>query len=754
MKKYAHLSLAALVVVLSLGFILSDHKRELNKTPALHLIPAVQELSFTEGAAFRWRPNMAILSDSMFAKEAQYLQALLSTSLKQAISLELTSAERRHGKGIFLKWAALPAEKEAYFLEFNSERAQITAASKAGMMRGIQTLRQLFKPEFSPLDTEKAFEVPALRIKDAPHFAHRGLLLDVCRHFFSVETIKKQIDLLALYRMNVLHLHLTEDQAWRMEMKSFPKLHEVGAWRREADGSVYGGFYTQAQLREIVAYAAERHVEVIPEIELPGHAQAALAAYPQFSCLGADADISVANDWGVFKEIYCAGNDSTFLFLEAILREVMAIFPSYYIHIGGDEAPKFRWEHCKKCQKRIKQEKLADEHELQSYFIRRIEGFLNQNGRALIGWDEILEGGLSPTATVQSWRGMEGGLAAVKAGNKAIMSPTSHCYLDYGLQQIDLQKVYAFDPIPPGLKAEEQKSILGGEGNMWTEHVPNEKVLDQMIHPRIQALAEVLWTYPAVRDFEDFYQRIQHHYPSLEQLGINYGPETVPATIYADVFPDSNKVMIGALRNLKDLDLEVRWNGKAGPWGFQLKEAGKLSVKAFKNGRPYGDSIQQDFAFHRGLAAVIDYDEPYSRYYPAGGNFALLNGRRGSLNFRDGQWQGFAGVDASFTIQLDSLQAIDSIATNFYHYNNAWIFVPKKVQVEYSEDGKRWRLFGEAKPNLAPETRGRHIERMLLKHPCKARFLRLKVKSQGKVPAWHEAAGSEAWIFIDEIEVY
>lgn len=754
MKKYALLIIAALVAVLSLGFNLSDQVSNKEETPSLNLIPAVQELSFTEGAAFYWRSEMGITSDSIFLKEAAYLQSLLANSIKQVPSLGLSSAERSKTKGISLKWSPDVQEPEAYHLEVKSDQVQISASSRKGMMRGIQTLRQLFKPELPAMEGQKRFEVPALQIKDAPHFAHRGLLLDVCRHFFSVEAIKKQIDLLALYRMNVLHLHLTEDQAWRMEVKSFPKLHQLASWRVEGDGIKYGGYYTQEQLRDIVAYAAERHVEVIPEIELPGHAQAALAAYPQFSCLGADAHISVANDWGVFKEIYCAGNDSTFLFLEAILKEVMAIFPSHYIHIGGDEAPKFRWEHCKKCHKRIKQEKLEDEHELQSYFIQRIEGFLNQNGRALIGWDEILEGGLSPTATVQSWRGMEGGLAAIKAGNKAIMSPTSHCYLDYGLHQIDLQKVYSFDPIPAGLSAEEAKGILGGECNMWTEHVPNETNLDQKIHPRMEALAEVLWTYPSERNFEDFYRRIQNHYPILEKLSVKYGAETVPATIYADVFPDSNKVVIGALRNLKDLDLEVRWNGQAGPWGFELKESGSLAVKAFKKGKPYGDSISQAFAFHQGLAAKVDYEDDYSRYYPAGGDFALVNGRRGSLNFRDGQWQGFAGVDASIIISLDSLHTIDSVATHFYHYNNAWIFIPKSVTIEYSEDGKHWQKFAEAKPKLAPETRGQHIERVQVQHHCIARYLRIKVKSQGKVPNWHEAAGSEAWIFMDEIEIY
>ena len=396
---------------------------------------------------------------------------------------------------------------EAYNLTSKQNEILITAGSRIGLLHGIQTFRQIMLQQSDP----RLF--PIVSIKDEPKFPWRGLLLDCSRHFMEKDFVKRYIDLLALYKMNVLHWHITEDQGWRIEIKQFPKLTEIGAWRNDPEKGRYGGFYTQEDIKEIVAYAADRGITVVPEIELPGHAQAALAAYPQYSCTG--GPFEVETEWGVFKEIYCAGNDSTFLFLERILDEVFNLFPSKYIHIGGDEVPKFRWEHCIKCQHRMKAEGLQDEHELQSYFIQRIQTYLSANGRILIGWDEILEGGLAQNAIVQSWRGFDGAKQAVQQGHQAIVSPTSHAYFDYGLNDIDLEKVYGFNPIPDGLTEEESSLILGGECNMWSERAPQEKV-DSKVFPRILAMAEVLWTDHEYRDFLEFKSRVQKHYPILE----------------------------------------------------------------------------------------------------------------------------------------------------------------------------------------------------------------------------------------------
>jgi hexosaminidase len=354
------------------------------------------------------------------------------------------------------------------------------------------------------------------------------MLLDCCRHFMSKAFVKRYIDLLAYHKMNVLHWHLTEDQGWRIEIKKYPKLTDVGAWRGQGDER-YGGYYTQRDVREIVEYARSRYVTVVPEIEMPGHSMAALASYPWLGCKGKGYE--VGTHWGVYSDVYCAGNDRVFEFLTDVLSEVIGLFPSEYIHIGGDECPKTEWKACPKCQARIKAEGLQDEHKLQSYFIRRIEEFLSAEGRRLIGWDEILEGGLAPGATVQSWRGMDGAVTAATAGHDVIASPTSHCYLDYAqtripgeptwMGYIPLERSYAFEPTPAELTPAQAQHVLGLEGNMWTEHAPQERV-DWQIFPRLCALAEVGWSPKGARDWDDFSERMQTHYRRLDALGVTY----------------------------------------------------------------------------------------------------------------------------------------------------------------------------------------------------------------------------------------
>ena len=349
--------------------------------------------------------------------------------------------------------------------------------------------------------------LPWGEISDEPVFAHRGVLMDVCRHFFTVDEVKRQLDIMAVYKFNVLHWHLTEDQGWRIAMDAYPKLAEEAAYRSHSD-SVYGGFYTREDLVEVVAYAAGYGIEVIPEIELPGHSQAALAAYPHLGCTG--EPVSVATEWGVFKDIYCAGNEQTFEFLEDVLDYVCEIFPSKYIHIGGDEAPKYRWEQCPKCQQRMKEEGLLDEEALQGWFNTRIENYLAAKGKQIIGWDEILEGGLSPNATVQSWRGFEGAQHAAEQGHDAIVSPTSHAYFDYPVSSIDVPKVYDFNLYPEKLdRFTFGHHIIGGECNLWSERIPDTETLDRRFLPRGIAMSEVLWSHPAERDYDAFWQRLE-----------------------------------------------------------------------------------------------------------------------------------------------------------------------------------------------------------------------------------------------------
>ncbi len=444
------------------------------------------------------------------------------------------------GKKVVLKIISqLNLGKEGYLMKVSPESIVITASDPNGLFYGIQSLKQLL-----PLETaNNSLSVPCVDIKDKPRFAWRGNMLDVGRHFFPVSFIKKYIDILAMYKINTFHWHLTEDQGWRIEIKKYPLLTEISHWRDETmvghynsgqgmDGIGYGGFYTQDQCREIVKYAAERYITVVPEIEMPGHSSAALAAYPNLGCTG--GPYKVKGTWGVHKDVYCAGKEETFKFLQDVLDEVMDIFPSEFIHIGGDECPKDAWEKCPDCQKRIKDEGLENEHVLQSWFITRIDKYLSSKGRRLIGWDEILEGGLAPEASVMSWRGIKGGIEAAKQHHDVVMSPTTHMYIDHYQSEdkdneplaiggfLPVEKVYSYEPIPEELSAEEAKYIMGVQSNLWTEYVATTKKAEYMLLPRLQAEAEVAWTSPELKDFSDFEKRLNIDYKRLEKLDINF----------------------------------------------------------------------------------------------------------------------------------------------------------------------------------------------------------------------------------------
>ncbi|MFT5054928.1 MAG: hexosaminidase, partial [Oceanospirillaceae bacterium] len=639
---------------------------------------------------------------------------------------------------------------EWYMLGIQKHFILISARSTKGVMHGIQTLLQIIPKNNGPVS------LPGLLIRDQPKFPHRGLLLDCSRHFWSVDVVKKYVDLLAYYKMNVLHWHLTEDQGWRVEIKKYPKLTEIGAWRTEEDGSRYGGFYTQEDIREIVAYATARHIDVIPEIELPGHSLAALASYPHLGCT--DGPFEVTPEWGVFKDVYCAGNDSTFMFLEEVLTEVMDMFPGEYIHIGGDESPKYRWEHCDKCQKRIADEGLHDEHELQSYFIKRIQTFLNKNNRKLIGWDEILEGGLAEGATVQSWRGMQGGIDAATSGNYAIMSPTSHCYLDYGLESIDLEKIYNFDPIPDSLDPSVSHRIIGGECNMWTEHVPTEENLDSKVFPRMMGLAEVLWTYDADRDYNEFSNRVEKHGAELERKGVNYGFSKIPISFETEIIDETIKVkVVKAMHELLasvrfgENSANVEWNADS---TFTTRE--QLYFTASLDGRAYPKSFNLFLAPHKGMGITSAVNAEFSPYYTAGGENGLTDGIMATMDFRDGRWQGYqVENELVVTIDLGSLAEITSCSSNFYQYNNAWIFAPTKVEYFTSEDGEGFKSIGTANPTHSQKEKGKFIEpiTVVLPKPIQARFVKMVANSVGPCPDWHDAAGSPSWLFVDEFYV-
>ena len=642
--------------------------------------------------------------------------------------------------------------EDASFYELSiGQEFIVVKGGKKGVFYGLQTLFQLIVLNYDSISN--SIRLPCLEIKDQNSFEHRGFLMDCCRHFFSVKTIKKYIDLLALYKMNVLHWHLTEDQGWRIEIDKYPKLNTVGSWREDSTGK-YGGFYTKKEIREIVKYAKERYIEVIPEIELPGHSQAAIASYPFLSC--ESKQIQVANSWGVFKDIYCAGNDSVFIFLEDIFQEITELFPSNRIHIGGDEAPKFRWENCEKCQKRMAQENLKDEHELQSYFIERIAKDLEKKNKSIIGWDEIIESKINSDVTIQSWRGFSGGIQAVKEGKKTIMSPTSHCYFDYDINSIDLEKVYTFNPIPSEIDSLESELIIGGECNLWSERIPSEKELDRKTFPRLLAMSEVLWTYRKDK-FENFQNRVEDHYPVLSRLDVDYGIESSPVRLSSKI--NNRKIKAVVDSKIKNLEFTYQWNNEeAKPikknGEIEIAKSGELTLQAYKNGKKYGDQKVEKFAVHLGLNSNIDYQYMYSLSYQAEGLSSLINGRLGSLDFKDGQWQGFSGKNLDVILSLDSLTSINKVSMNFYQYINSWIVVPSYISIMSSKDSLNWEIIKSVDSIGEIRKRGKFISSISFDSlETDAKYLKIFAKNYGKLPSWHEAAGAESWLFIDEIIV-
>ena len=506
------------------------------KAQTVAVIPKPAELKVLEG-------NYEITSETRLSfdqsnKDLIRIAQFLTNHLEKYYHIPLTFGS--DGKtGIQLKIDhSSKLGKEGYTMKIDKKGIVITASAANGIFYGIQSLKQMF-----PVQAAEKVNVSFAEIKDEPRLAWRGVMLDVGRHFFPVSYIKEFLDNMAMYKLNTFHWHLTEDQGWRIEIKKYPRLTELAHWRDETilghasdsktyDGIGYGGFYTQDQIKDIVKYAADRFITVVPEIEMPGHSSAALAAYPELGCTG--GPYQVQKTWGVMKDVYCAGKEGTFAFLQDVIDEVCELFPSTYIHVGGDECPKDAWKLCPACQKRIKDEGLADEHELQSYFIQRMEKYLISKNKKLIGWDEILEGGLAPEATVMSWRGVKGGIEAAKQKHEVVMTPNSHMYFDYYQKEnheaeplaiggyLPLEKVYSYEPVPEELSAEEAKYIIGAQANVWTEYIANTNYLEYMLFPRICALSEVAWSPKSAKDFADFQKRMESEYSRLKMYGINY----------------------------------------------------------------------------------------------------------------------------------------------------------------------------------------------------------------------------------------
>ena len=734
--------------------------------PNLPIIPFPKECKVLLGK-FMLSPETKIVVNSSTSKnEVEFFNDYLNKYYN--IRLQVVQAIPKDNNYILFEipdWES--GLKENYHLTIDEKHISILAeGNSAGNLYAIQTLIQLLPPEKS----QKLF-IPCVKIKDAPRFTWRGMHLDVCRHFFSIAFIKKYIDMLAMYKMNTFHWHLTDDQGWRIEIKKYPKLTKVGAFRKgtmigkysdqKFDSIPYGGFYTQEDIKEIVAYATKKHITVVPEIEMPGHSVAAISSYPWLSCTGKQIDVE--KGWGVFEDVYCT-KDSTFQFLQDVLDEVMTLFPGKYIHIGGDESPKTRWKSCATCQAKIKKENLKDEHELQSYFIKRIEKYVNSKGKQIIGWDEILEGGLAPNAAVMSWQGIEGGIAAAKQKHNAVMTPGSHCYFDhYQALPADeplaiggytpLEKVYAYEPIPSALNTEEQKYILGAQANIWTEYILNEKHVEYMAMPRMAALAEVLWTPKEKRNETDFLNRLQTHFLLLDKLDINYAKAIYKVEQKVNPSSKANTIELElkanpSLGNIHYTTDNSEPNLNSPIYKSAINLTQNVSVKAglFKNNELQGKVSVKDYTINKATNKSIALKTTASKSYSGDGTFTLVNGVIGTLPRMSNQWLAWNGNDLDAVINLGKEEDISEITIGFLKEELSWIYLPQEIEYFTSNDGLQFTSIGKITSNEISQERfaSLHIK-------IKTKYVKVVAKNFGKIPSGKPGAGENSWLFSDEI---
>jgi len=623
------------------------------------------------------------------------------------------------GSVVFEKTAGKPEDSSAYRLEIKTGVIRISSSGYTGALYAMQSITQLV------LTSTQTNGIPCATIADKPRFGYRGLMMDVSRHFYPPSFVHKMIDLIALYKLNTLHLHLTDAAGWRMEIKKYPELTNQAAWRsalqwkpwwngdrayaRAGEPKAYGGFYTQDDARELVAYAATRGITIIPEIEMPGHSEEVIAAFPHLGCVGAKQG----------QGEFCIGNDSTFVFMQDVLTEIMSIFPSPYIHIGGDEAGKKNWKACSRCQQRIKDNKLKDELELQSYAIRRMERFVSSKGRILLGWDEILEGGLAPGATVMSWRGEKGGIDAANMGHDVIMTPGETCYFDKYQQDptlepeaiggfLPLQKVYDYEPIPAELPADKHRFVKGAQANVWSEYIPTMEHFEYMVFPRIIALSEVTWSPKSAKEWTNFQARLSSHYRILQQKNVNYCRPSDRVEISPVINLATRQTTITL--STEQYNPEIRYttdgslpsntsNRYAGP--FTLTGTTLLKTAVFRNGKMTQQPDTLDLRLHKALGKTVTYAKKWSGSYPAQKEQTLVNGYTGSLTYQDKQWQGFL-TDLDVTIDLGTSQPLQSVSCRFMQVIGPGVYMPNYIEVYTSTDGQTFTPAGRNNNDVSP----------------------------------------------------
>ncbi|WP_452219919.1 glycoside hydrolase family 20 protein [Lacinutrix salivirga] len=746
------------ILIISFSFFACSKKTIPPHT--IHIIPAPLSQTITKGH-FKLSANTKIKNEDDFKVSTTFLKDYINPVEAKGATNAIE----------FIKNETI-SNTEGYQLLITENAITIQASTDSGAFYAVQTLRQLLPKELeSNTPYQQKISLPCLTIKDEPRFPYRGMHLDVARHFYPVEFIKKYIDAIALLKMNTFHWHLTDDQGWRIEIKSYPLLNEISAFRNQTlighysdqphqfDGKKYGGFYTQEQIKDVVSYATSRNITVIPEIEMPGHAQAAIAAYPELGCTG--NTVEVATKWGVFEDIFCT-NDKTFAFLENVLDEVIPLFPSQYIHIGGDEAPKTNWKKCSQCQRRIQEEGLKDEHELQNYFITRMEKYLNSKGKQIIGWDEILEGGLAPNATVMSWRGTKGAVEAAKQQHNVIMTPTSHCYFDYYQSDnsqeplaiggyLPLEKVYHFNPYPEELTSEETKYILGVQGNIWTEYMPTSKQVEYMMFPRALAMSEVAWSTTENKNYSNFVTHVEHFNKRLDVLDFNYANHLYE--VEGELLSENNTLSYQLQTVTKDKRILYTVNGTSPTLYSEvykkpipISETSTIKAAVFNDNEQLGSVFKKQINFHKAVGKKITINKAPHKAYSGSGAQGLINGINGdNTRFGDKEWLGFWGEDIEITIDLGEDMEINSVKTRFYNGNGQWIYAPSFVEISFDESNFEGYEIGNSEKLLVNFNQNFKT--------TKARYIKIKVKNYGTIPEGKQGTGNKAWTFMDEIIV-
>lgn len=768
--------MGVLCILFSTCFYACSEKRTLNSD--YEIIPKPLDVNCKGDASFLLKDGVAVIYPENNRKMQDNAEFLVDYVERQT-GVKLTSHAGMPVDGAICLTLDLSDDNaEAYKLIVNDKRVCISGASEAGVFYGIQTLRKSL-----PVAQDINVNLSAVEIYDKPRFAYRGAMLDVARHFYTVDEVKTFIDMLALHNINRFHWHLTDDQGWRIEIKKYPKLMSVASERKETvvgrwysgiyDGKPYGGYYTQDELRDVIDYAAKRHITIIPEVDLPGHMQAALTAYPELGCTGGPYEVRTI--WGVSQDVLCVGNDFTLQFVKDVLSEVADIFPSEYIHIGGDECPKVRWEKCPKCQERIKSlglksdAKHTKEQRLQSYMIQEAAKYLKEKGKRIIGWTEILEGGLVPDATLMSWIGESGGIEAAHQHHDVIMTPNTYLYFDYYQSKkvedeplaiggyLPIEKTYNYEPMPKELTKEEQQYIKGVQANLWTEYIPVFSQVQYMVLPRLGAAAEVQWTDPSKKDYKDFLRRVPHLVAVYDCYGWNYATHVYDVNV--DMKADTvNHVLNVQLSTMADDPIYYTLDGQDPTEKslkytktFTIDQSVVLKTMAVHPDRTSKISVDT-IRFNKATLKPVVLLQPNEFRFSPDGPVVLVDGRNGNHSFDTGAWLAVAGNDLEAVINMQAETILSSASVHVYVRKDAWLFDARGFSVSVSSDNKNYKEVASQEYKQMQESDSDGIiEHELSFDPCKATYVKIKVISEKSMPDWHWDAGKAPFLLVDEI---